>query len=131
MAKRERPLSPFMSYRWQYTMALSILHRITGVFLSIGLVALVYWLAELAAGPASYASAVTLLTSPIAQLALIAWSLSFFYHFLNGIRHLFWDAGYGFDLKTARTSGWTVFVAALVFTAVFWALIAMRLGSVA
>jgi succinate dehydrogenase / fumarate reductase, cytochrome b subunit len=128
MAKRERPLSPFMNYRWQYTNTLSILHRLTGIFLAFGLVALVYWLAALAAGPERYSQAQAVLVSPLGSLALVAWSLSFFYHFLNGIRHLFWDVGYGFELKVARASGWAAFIGALVLTAVFWIVIALKVG---
>jgi succinate dehydrogenase / fumarate reductase cytochrome b subunit len=131
MAKRERPLSPFMHYRWQYTNTLSILHRLTGLFLAFGLIALVYWLAALAAGPDSYASALALLSTPLAGLALVAWSLSFFYHFLNGIRHLFWDAGHGFDLKVARSSGWAVFIGSLVLTVLFWVVLALQTGGAA
>ncbi len=131
MAKRERPLSPFMHYRWQYTNTLSILHRLTGLFLAFGLIALVYWLAALAAGPDSYASAQEVLSTPLAGLALVAWSLSFFYHFLNGIRHLFWDAGHGFDLKVAQSSGWAVFIGSLVLTILFWLVLALQIGGAA
>jgi len=131
MAKRERPLSPFMYYRWQYTNTLSILHRLTGLFLAFGLVALVYWLGALAAGPEIYGQAQAVLASPLGTLILIAWSLSFFYHFLNGIRHLFWDVGYGFELKVARTTGWAAFIGALVLTALFWVVLAVQMGGAA
>jgi succinate dehydrogenase / fumarate reductase cytochrome b subunit len=131
MAKRERPLSPFMHYRWQYTNTLSILHRLTGLFLAFGLVALVYWLVALAGGPEQYATAAALLSSPLGSLALVAWSLSFFYHFLNGIRHLFWDAGHGFELKVARQSGWATFIGAIVLTAIFWTVLAVQMGGAA
>jgi succinate dehydrogenase / fumarate reductase, cytochrome b subunit len=131
MAKRERPLSPFMHYRWQYTNTLSILHRLTGIFLAFGLIALVYWLAALAAGPEPYADAAAVLSSPLGNLALVAWSLSFFYHFLNGIRHLFWDAGHGFELKVARQTGWATFIGAIVLTAIFWTVLAVQMGGAA
>ncbi len=131
MAKRERPLSPFMHYRWQYTNTLSILHRLTGIFLAFGLIALVYWLVALAGGPEPYAEAAAVLSSPLGTLALIAWSLSFFYHFLNGIRHLFWDAGHGFELKVARQSGWATFIGAIVLTALFWTVLAVQMGGAA
>jgi succinate dehydrogenase / fumarate reductase, cytochrome b subunit len=131
MAKRERPLSPFMHYRWQYTNTLSILHRLTGLFLAFGLIALVYWLVALAGGPEPYADAEAVLSTPLATLALIAWSLSFFYHFLNGIRHLFWDAGHGFELKVARQSGWAAFIGAIVLTALFWTVLAVQMGGAA
>jgi succinate dehydrogenase / fumarate reductase, cytochrome b subunit len=131
MAKRERPLSPFMHYRWQYTNTLSILHRLTGIFLAFGLIALVYWLVALASGPEQYAAAAAVLASPLGTLALIAWSLSFFYHFLNGIRHLFWDAGHGFELKVARQTGWATFIGAIVLTAIFWTVLALQMGGAA
>ena len=131
MAKRERPLSPFMHYRWQYTNTLSILHRLTGLFLAFGLIALVYWLVALASGPEQYADAAAVLASPLGNLALVAWSLSFFYHFLNGIRHLFWDAGHGFELKVARQTGWATFIGAIVLAAIFWTALAVQMGGAA
>lgn len=120
MAKRERPLSPFMHYRWQYTNTLSILHRLTGLFLAFGLIALVYWLAALAGGPEQYADAAAVLSSPLGNLALVAWSLSFFYHFLNGIRHLFWDAGHGFEIRRSNMTGMLAVATACVLTLLFW-----------
>ena len=120
-----------MNYRWQYTNTLSILHRLTGLFLTIGLIAFVYWLAALAAGPESYTRAQAVLSSPIGMLTLIAWSLSFFFHFLNGIRHLFWDVGYGFELKVARKTGWAAFIGAIVLTVLFWGAMAVQMGGAA
>jgi succinate dehydrogenase / fumarate reductase cytochrome b subunit len=114
MAQPERPLSPFMQYRWQYTNTLSILHRITGVLLSLCFFVLVYWLAAAAAGPERYAAAQATLGSPLLQLLLAGGMFSFCYHLLNGVRHLFWDAGYGFELPVARKSGLAVAAAALV-----------------
>ena len=124
MATPERPLSPFMHYRWQYTNTTSIVHRITGILLSLCFFVLVYWLAAAAAGPANYATAVQCIGSPLMQLVLVGGLFSFCYHLLNGIRHLFFDAGYGFDLKLARKTGWAVFVGALVLTVVLWFVIA-------
>jgi succinate dehydrogenase / fumarate reductase cytochrome b subunit len=128
MAQPERPLSPFLHYRWQYTNTLSILHRITGVVLSVGFMLLVYWLAAAAAGPERYARALETLASPLAQLLLFGGVLSFSYHLLNGIRHLFWDAGYGFELPTARKSGWAVAVASVVLALVLWFMLAAAVG---
>lgn len=124
MATPERPLSPFMHYRWQYTNTTSIVHRITGILLSLCFFVLVYWLAAAAAGPAKYAAAVQCIGSPLMQLVLVGGLFSFCYHLLNGIRHLFFDAGYGFDLKVARKTGWAVFIGALVLTVVLWCVIA-------
>lgn len=120
MAESERPLSPFLHYRWQYTNTLSILHRITGVFLSVAFLVLVYWLGSIAAGPVPYARAsATLGTAPV-QFVLLGASIAFCYHLLNGIRHLFWDAGAGFEKSTARASGWSVAVAAVVLGVLTW-----------
>jgi succinate dehydrogenase / fumarate reductase, cytochrome b subunit len=128
MAQRARPLSPFMHYRWQYTNTLSILHRITGVLLSLGFLLLVYWLAAAAAGPERYAAALDTLASPSAQLVLFGVTFSFCYHLLNGVRHLFFDMGHGFELKTARASGWAVAIAAVLLGLVVWVAVRAALG---
>jgi succinate dehydrogenase / fumarate reductase cytochrome b subunit len=131
MAQRARPLSPFLHYRWQYTNTLSILHRITGVLLSLGFFLLVYWLAAAAAGPAGYEAAVGILASPLMQLVLFGAVFSFCYHLLNGVRHLFFDLGHGFELKTARASGWAVAIGALVLGLVVWLVLRAGLGGAA
>jgi len=131
MAQRARPLSPFLHYRWQYTNTLSILHRITGVLLSIGFFLLVYWLAAAAAGPERYQAAVGILGSPPMQLILFGTAFSFCYHLLNGVRHLFFDLGHGFELKTARASGWAVAIGALVLGLVVWLVLRAGLGGAA
>jgi len=128
MAQRARPLSPFMHYRWQYTNTLSILHRITGVLLSFGFLLLVYWLAAAAAGADRYAVAVATLSSPLAQLVLFGAAFAFCYHLLNGIRHLVWDTARGFELRTARRSGWAVAIGALVLGLIVWSLIRAGMG---
>ena len=131
MAQRARPLSPFMHYRWQYTNTLSILHRITGVLLSFGFLLLVYWLAAAAAGAEHYADAVATLSSPLAQLVLFGTAFAFCYHLLNGIRHLVFDMGHGFELQTARRSGWAVAIGALVLGFIVWLVIRGGMGGVA
>jgi succinate dehydrogenase / fumarate reductase, cytochrome b subunit len=125
MAKREkplvRPLSPFMHYvngQTLHTMGLSILHRITGVALTVGSILLVYGLVAAASGAENYAAAQQCFSSVWIQSALVGWLFSFCYHFLNGIRHLVWDTGRGFELATARKSGYAVFFAALIVTAI-------------
>ncbi len=128
MAQPEPPLSPFLHYRWQYTNTLSILHRITGVLLSLGFFLLVYWLAAAAAGPQAYAGALRCLGAPLTQPVLAAALVAFCYHLLNGVRHLFFDAGAGFELATARRSGWAVAIGAVLLTAVLWAVLHGRLG---
>jgi succinate dehydrogenase / fumarate reductase cytochrome b subunit len=122
-SKHARPLSPFFNYRWQYTNTLSILHRLTGVGLSVGLLLLVYWLVAAASGADAYAQAQRCLTHPLVRVLLAGLSFAFFFHLLNGARHLVWDAGYGFEKKTARLSGWLAFLGALLLTAFFWAVV--------
>ena len=125
--KSQRPLSPHLQiYRWQYTMALSILHRATGVALSVGLLLFIGWLAALATGPQEYADAQAVFAHPVTRLLLVAFSFSFFYHLLNGVRHLVWDSGHGLERRSARASGWAVFLCAIAATVLFWVLIASR-----
>jgi len=124
--KYERPLSPFMMYRWQYTNTLSILHRATGCALSVGLLLFVYWLVAAASGPEAYASAQAVFASPLTKTALVGFSFAFFYHLLNGVRHLAWDTGHGFEKKKARTSGWVAFLGAVALTALFWFVLVRR-----
>lgn len=118
-----RPLSPFMSYRWQYTNTLSILNRLTGIALSVGFLLFVYWLAAAATGADAYAKAQVVFASLFVKVLLVAFSFSFFYHLLNGVRHLVWDAGYGFEKSTARMSGWIAFLGSIAATAFFWFLV--------
>ncbi|MGH8175698.1 MAG: succinate dehydrogenase, cytochrome b556 subunit [Steroidobacter sp.] len=125
--KSARPLSPFLGiYRWQYTMALSILHRVTGVALSVGLLLFVYWLVALASGAEAYADAQAIFAHPLTRVALIGFSFAFFYHLLNGVRHLTWDTGRGLERRSARLSGWIAFIGALAATALFWVLVMNR-----
>jgi len=103
-------------YRWQMGNTLSILHRLTGVALALGLVALSYWLVALAGGGETYDAAMRLLFSPPGIVVLIGWTFSFLYHLLNGLRHLFWDAGYGFERTQRHASGWAAVLGALSLT---------------
>jgi succinate dehydrogenase / fumarate reductase cytochrome b subunit len=120
-----RPLSPHLGvYRWQWTMALSILHRITGIGLAIGTLLLIYWLWAAASGPDAYAAARAFLTGWFGVLLLIGWSAAFYYHLFNGIRHLFWDAGKGFELRTGWLSGMAVVTGTVAATAVTWIVVA-------
>jgi succinate dehydrogenase / fumarate reductase cytochrome b subunit len=95
---------------------LSILHRITGVALSVGTLVLVYWLISIASGPESFSVAQEHLTSWYGRLALIGWTFSFYYHLCNGIRHLAWDLGYGFEIDDLTRSGWFVLIITVVLT---------------
>jgi succinate dehydrogenase / fumarate reductase cytochrome b subunit len=117
MPPRVRPTSPHAQiYRWQIGNTLSIVHRLTGAALAVGLLALSYWLVSLASGPESYASAARQLGSPIGLLLLLGWTFAFLYHLLNGVRHLFWDAGRGFERKQRHASGWAVVLGAIALT---------------
>ena len=116
----ERPLSPFMLpvwYSFQVTSFLSILHRLTGIALAVGSILLAWWLVSVAAGGELFAVTHAFIASPIGMLLLFGWSIAFFYHLCNGIRHLAWDAGYGFELRQAYRSGYTVLVATALLTA--------------
>ena len=120
---RSRPLSPHLQiYRLPITALISISHRVTGVLLAVGSLVLVYWLVALASGPEAFAHAQALLGSVVGRVILLALTLALFYHLANGIRHLFWDAGFGFELRTVRASGMLVIVASIVLTLVAWAL---------
>jgi succinate dehydrogenase / fumarate reductase, cytochrome b subunit len=117
MPARGRPTSPHLGiYRWQIGNTLSILHRLTGAALALGLIALSYWFVALAGGPDSYAAAVRLLASPLGLAVLLGWTFSFLFHLLNGVRHLFWDAGKGFERTQRHVSGWLAVLGAIALT---------------
>ncbi len=121
MAARERPLSPHLQiYRWYLTMMLSILHRATGVVLSIGLILLTWWLLALASGPDAFGAVRWLVDSWFGGLVLFVYTYVAFHHCLSGIRHLAWDAGYGFELTAAYRSGYAVFIGAAALTLITW-----------
>ena len=120
-----RPLSPFMLgpyYRFQWTSVLSFGHRITGIGLSLGTALLAIWLIALAGGAQWYAAVATHVQAWYGQVLLFAWTWALMYHLGNGIRHLFWDIGRGFELKTAERSGYLVVAASLLLTAAAWSL---------
>ena len=124
MHKTSRPLSPHLSiYRWPISMTLSILHRMTGVALSVGLIAFVLWLGSIAFGAGAYAVVAGFIDTIIGKLLLLGWSFSFFFHLANGIRHLFWDVGIGFEMRQANASAWFVVVATVLMTAGYWFLL--------
>lgn len=129
--KRVRPLSPHLQvYSWQITMVMSILHRATGVALAVGAFGLAWWLVAVAAGGDSYATLAALIASPLGQLVLAAFSACLVYHLLNGIRHLLWDIGYGYEIPKVYATGWTVAVLAVLITAGIW-FAALRTGGAA
>lgn len=121
MATQDRPLSPHLQvYRPQITSMLSILHRITGVGLGAGTLLIAWWLIAAATGPEAFETAQAFLGSLIGRLILLGFTWALFYHLCNGIRHLVWDAGYGYDLDSVTRTGWLVVVASLVLTALAW-----------
>lgn len=120
MDKAQRPLSPHLQvYRWRVTMLLSTLHRITGLLLSLGAVVLAVWLIGLASGAQAYESVQQTFGAPWFKVPLVVWTFCFFLHLFNGVRHLAWDGGFGFEQKTLRGSGWFVLAAAVVATTAF------------
>ncbi len=121
-----RPLSPHLQvYRWQLTSVLSILHRATGIALAVGALYLAVWV-MCAMNPRAYSHFQSFNTSLLGRFVLGGWLFSAFYNLCNGIRHLFWDAGYGFELKDAYRSGWIVVAVSLVATALSW-IVGLRL----
>ncbi len=123
MTSDPRPLSPHLQiYRWQLTSVLSILHRASGVALAAGTILLVWWLGAAADGPEAYAGVQAFLGSWVGRILLFGWSLAFFYHLCNGLRHLWWDTGRGFELRQVYAGGWTVVGATIVLTALAWTL---------
>ncbi len=121
MPRRARPLSPNIQiYRPQLTSVLSIANRITGVVLSLYAVVLVVWLVAAAEGPHAYATVQVIIQSWGGQIFLFVCTFSFFLHLCGGIRHLVWDAGYGFELGAIYASGWTVVAASTALTVITW-----------
>ncbi len=119
----DRPLSPHLQiYRPQLTSVLSITHRLTGVALSVGSPLLVFWLLAAAAGPQSYSALHGVLAAWVGLVLLLGWTFSLFFHLCNGVRHLFWDAGYGFELESIYASGWAVVAISAGMTLVAWVL---------
>lgn len=129
MTPENRPLSPHLQvYRPEITSVLSITHRFTGFGLAVGAAVLVYWLNAGALGPDAFARAQAILGSPVGILFLIGWSFALYFHLFNGIRHLFWDSGRGFEMSRVRASGWTVVLVSVVATGVTWVVILAAQG---
>ncbi len=117
MTTDNRPLSPHLDiYRWRITMLLSTLHRVSGPVISFGLFILIIKLTSLAVGGTQHFSE----SGMIAKIFWVIWSAAVYYHLCNGIRHLFWDVGHGFEIPTAEKSAKLVLVAAVVLTVVTW-----------
>ncbi len=116
-----RPLSPHLQvYKPQLSSATSIFHRVTGIALGAGTLLLTAWLVSAAAGDAAFSVVQAILASWIGLLVLMGFTLALFYHFCNGIRHLFWDTGRGFELPAMHRNGALVIAGAVVLTVGFW-----------
>jgi len=124
----QRPLSPFLVYRWAYTMTLSILHRISGVALTLALVVLVGWLLSVSLGAGAYATLLPMLSAQPVRILIALAAVALIYHFCNGLRHLAWDMGWGFERSAARASGAAVVIVTLVASAVCIYLLFMHGG---
>jgi succinate dehydrogenase / fumarate reductase cytochrome b subunit len=121
MSQVQRPLSPHLQvYKPQLTSVLSFTHRATGLALAVGTIFLVWWLLAAATSDTAFATAQAFWYSWIGRLLLLGWTWSLLFHLCNGIRHLFWDAGHGYELKTAYASGWTVVTGSVVLTLIAW-----------
>ena len=119
--KQVRPLSPHLQiYKPQITSILSIMHRLTGIGLSVGTILIVLWLTSLSLGESFYEYYIIFVKSVFGKLILIAFAFALSYHLSNGIRHLFWDLGYGFELDVVFKSGVVVIFSALVLTSLVW-----------
>ena len=121
--QRARPLSPHLTiYRWPVTMATSITHRMTGIALSAGTIVVAWWLIAAASGPEAYDVFATAAQSIAGKVVLFGLTWSLCYHLLSGIRHLGWDLGYGFDLRTAEAMSWAVIVGSVALAVALFAL---------
>ena len=124
-----RPLSPNIQiYRPQLTSVLSIANRMSGVALSLYAVGLVIWLIAAAAGPEAYTTMHGFITSWVGQVLLFGCTFCFFLHLCGGIRHLAWDAGYGFSLRAIYSTGWAVVAATTVLTVLTWVVTFILMG---
>ena len=117
----QRPLSPHLqAYRPQISSVLSIFHRLTGVAVSVGTILMTWWLIAAALGPDTYGVVQGFVGSPIGLVLMFGWTVALWYHFFAGIRHLVWDAGYGFDKPTYYYTGYAVLAATAFCTLVCW-----------
>ena len=121
MNDSKNPLSPHLQiYRWQISSLLSITHRISGVINLLALILIFFWLIFLSLGENNYQSFLLIINSFIGKFILIGFTWSMSFHLLSGIRHLVWDLGYGFEIKTANITGVIVIISSLALTIIFW-----------
>ena len=121
MNDSKNPVSPHLQiYRWHISSLISITHRISGVINLLALILIFIWLIILSFGESNYESFLLIINSFFGKFVLIGFTWSMIFHLLSGIRHLAWDLGYGFEIKTANISGIVVIIFSLVLTIVFW-----------
>jgi succinate dehydrogenase / fumarate reductase cytochrome b subunit len=121
MNDSKNPLSPHLQiYRWHISSLLSITHRISGVINLLALILIFFWLLVLSFGESNYELFLLIINSFFGKFILIGFTWSMSFHILSGIRHLVWDLGYGFEIKTANISGIIVIICSLVLTIIFW-----------
>lgn len=121
MAQTGRPLSPHLQvYKWQVQMVTSILHRVAGIILAVGSLIIVWGLVALASGPDAFATFSACAGSVLGTIVMIGWTLAFFYHLSNGIRHLVQDTGKGYAIESFVRSSWLSIIAAIVLTVAVW-----------
>ena len=121
MTYNQNPLSPHLQiYRWHISSLLSITHRISGIINLLGLILMFIWLLVLSLGENNYELFLIMINSFLGKFILVGFTWSMSFHLLSGIRHLVWDLGYGFEIKTANTSGIIVIISSLALTIIFW-----------
>jgi len=117
----KNPLSPHIQiYRWHISSLLSITHRISSVINLLALILIFFWLVTLSLGESNYESFLLIINSFVGKFILIGFTWSMSFHLLSGIRHLVWDLGYGYEIKTANISGVIVIIFSLILTIIFW-----------
>ena len=127
---QDRPMSPHLQvWRWHVTMFTSIAHRATGLALYVGILILAGWVVALASGADAFDTYKALLGSPLGLLVLFGLTVAFLYHLANGVRHLFWDSGKGFEPKTADMTGWAVIVFGVVAAVLIWVIAFLGMGA--
>jgi len=121
MNDSKNPLSPHLQiYRWHISSLISITHRISGIINLLALILIFYWLVVLSFGESNYESFLLIVNSFFGKFILIGFTWSMIFHLLSGIRHLAWDLGYGYEIKTANISGIIVIIFSLALTIIFW-----------
>ena len=121
MSDSKNPLSPHLQiYRWHISSLLSITHRISGIINLLALILIFFWLLLLSLGESNYELFLLIINSFFGKFILIGFTWSMSFHILSGIRHLAWDLGYGFEIKTANISGIIVVISSLILTVIFW-----------